>query len=80
MVVAIVALVAGFGLTATPSGADPFGYPNPGFVADGPDHWYCLLPHVKRDGELCWQSGLVGSSFLYLKLNSHHVNHIDSYY
>lgn len=24
-----------------PASADPFGYPNPGYVADGADHWYC---------------------------------------
>ena len=31
---------------ANPASADAFGYPNPGFVADSADHWYCLSSTV----------------------------------
>jgi hypothetical protein len=31
---------------ANPAWSDPYGYPNPGFVHDGPDHYYCFHSSV----------------------------------
>jgi hypothetical protein len=48
--VVISVIVAAIGIAVPPqASADPFGYPNPGQIADGADHWFCHTPSIAGD-------------------------------
>lgn len=58
---AVLALSVVLGCLPRSAAADAFGYPTPGFVADGADHWYCF--GAVSDGG---QQTVISSSMSYL--------------
>lgn len=51
-------------LAPVSTGADPYGDPNPGYKADGNDHWYCF------SGGATFDRNRVTTSMQYLDTNT----------